>query len=130
MRLAVLPLVLALLATPAAAQIGINGTRQAASTGPVDIVIGPLAHCSRSDRRAYVAMVGREARGVERERLLMDYRRLRYAGSGLTEEEKAALDARARQIDAEAGRAWRYSSYERSARRHQRAGERRHRSGC
>ena len=130
MRLAVLPLAFLALAVPAAAQIGINGTRQAATTGPVDIAINPLSRCGRSSRGAAIAMAGRAARGVERERLAMDYRRLRYAGSGLTEAEQAALDARARRLETEAGRAYRYSSYERRSHgRHAREG-RRHVRGC
>jgi len=137
MRLAVptLACALALAATPAAAQIGINGTRQAATTGPVDIAIGPVSRCGRSNGGALAAMAGREARGVERERLAMDYRRLHYAGGGLTEAEEAMLEARARRLEAEAGRAYRYSSYERgshdrSARRRHGAGGRRPQRGC
>jgi hypothetical protein len=117
-------------AAPAGAQIGINGTRQAATTGPVDSAIGRLSRCGRSSRGAFNAMAGREARGVERERLAMDYRRLRYAGSGLTEAEEAVLEARARRLEAEAGRAWRYSSYERGAYRRHAAGGRRSHRGC
>jgi hypothetical protein len=61
----------------------------------------------------------------------MDYRRLRYAGSGLTEAEAALLDARERRLEAEAGRAWRTPSYTSGARRrhHAAAGRRPHR-GC
>lgn len=128
MRLAVLSVAL-VLAAPAAAQIGINGTRQAASATPADIAISPLSRCGRSNRRAYVAMAGREARGVRREQLEMEYRRLRYAGSGLTEAEEAVLEARARRLEDEAGRAYRHSTYERRAHRRL-AGARRQSRGC
>ena len=98
MRLAVLPLAFLILAAPAAAQIGINGTRQAATTGPIDIPIGSLSRCGRASREA-VALAGRGARGVERERIEMRYRRLRYAGSGLTPAEQEALEQQEERLD-------------------------------
>jgi len=126
MRRAVLPLALLLAAIPpAAAQIGINGTRQAATTGPVDIPIGPLSRCGRNSSRVANAMAGRAARGVARERLAIDERRLRYAGGGLTEAEEAALAARERRLDAEAGRAYRRPSYYEAGVRRRHAAERR-----
>lgn len=109
MRFAVLPLAL-VLAAPATAQIGINGTRQAASARDVEIMLSPLSRCG--NRREVAIAAGSAARGVERERILMDYRRLRYASGGLTEAEEAMLEARARQLEAEVGRSYRYSSYE------------------
>jgi hypothetical protein len=128
-RIVAAPLAIALLAfaaAPGAAQIGINGTSQAASTGEVEITFNALSRCRRN--RQAIAMAGSGARAVERERLLMDYRRLRYAGSGLTEAEAALLDARERRLEAEAGRAWRTPSYTSGARRRH-PGVRSHR-GC
>jgi hypothetical protein len=124
---AALPLVFA---AQASAQVGINGTRQAASTGVVEIVVNPLSRCGRGDRGAVAAAAGSGARGVERERLIMDYRRLRYAGSGLTEAEAALLEARARRLEAGAGRGYRYHSYESGAGRRHAAGGYRNRHGC
>jgi hypothetical protein len=117
-------------AAPAAAQIGINGTRQAAGTRDVEIVINPVSRCSRGDPRAVAAAAGSEARAVERERIAMDYRRLRYASGGLTDAEAAALAARERRLEAEAGRAYHYSSYESYERRRYAAGAPRYRHNC
>lgn len=76
MRLAILPVAVLLAAAPAAAQIGINGTRQAASTGEGEIALNTLSRCGRSSREAN-ALAGRAARGVQREQLAMTYRRYR-----------------------------------------------------
>jgi hypothetical protein len=114
MRLCLLPLALAI-AAPATAQIGINGARQAAGTRDVESRFSPFSRCG--SRREVAMAAGSTARAVERERILMDYRRLRYASGGLTEAEAAMLEARARQLEAEVGRSYRYSSYENYERR-------------
>jgi hypothetical protein len=121
-------LLLAFAAQPGAAQIGINGTRQAASTGGVEIRFSPVSRCGRN--RVAIALAGSEARAIQREQLAMDYRRLRYAGGGLTEAEAAALDRRARRIELEVGRAYRAPPYGFNSRRYGRADGRRAHRGC
>ena len=99
MRFAIPPLAFILFATtPAAGQIGINGTRQAATTGYGEMALDTLSSCGPSSREAN-AQAGRAARGVERERLTMTYRRYRYADGGLSEAEEAALARQERYID-------------------------------
>jgi hypothetical protein len=99
MRRAALPLAFALLAaSPAAGQIGINGTRQAATTGEGELALNTLSRCGRSSREAN-ALAGRAARGAERELLTMTYRRYRYADGGLSEAEEAALARQEQYID-------------------------------
>jgi hypothetical protein len=126
-----LPVILStiLSATPAAAQIGINGTRQAAATGNVDIRLSPFSRCGAGNREA-AALAGGQARAVQREWLTMEYRRLRYAGSGLTEAEAEMLEQRARSIERAARYGYRgqHSAYD--GRRSNGAGGRRPRSRC
>ena len=99
MRFAIPPLAFILFAaSPAAGQIGINGTRQAATTGEGEMALNTLSSCGRSSREAN-ALAGRAARGVERERLAMTYRRYRYADGGLSEAEEAALARQEQYID-------------------------------
>ena len=116
-------------AAPGSAQVGINGTRQAASATDVEISLNPLSRCGRSGRRA-AALAGAEARAVERERLLMDYRRTRYAGSGLTEEEAALLDERARRLETGVSRAYNPTPYRSEAGRGHSGRGRRSYRGC
>lgn len=99
MRFAIPPLAFILFAaSPAAGQIGINGTRQAATTGEGEMALNTLSSCGRSSREAN-ALAGRAARGVERERLTMTYRRYRYADGGLSEAEEAALARQEQSIE-------------------------------
>ena len=115
MRLAI-PMLALLIATPAAAQIGINGTRQAASTGgDIEVRLGPRGRCSRN--REANAMAGRAARSVERARIEIDYRRYRYAGGGLTDAEEAALERREERLDRAASSGYRSYGYRYDARR-------------
>ena len=114
MRFAALPLAFVLFAaSPAAGQIGINGTRQAATTGEGEMALNTLSSCGRSSREAN-AMAGRAARGVERERLTMTYRRYRYADGGLSEAEEAALARQEQSIDDAARSGYRRSYAESS----------------
>lgn len=109
MRFAILPLAcIVVAAAPAAGQIGINGMGQAATTGEGELALNTLSRCGRSSREAN-ALAGRAARGVERERLAMTYRRYRYADGGLSDAEAEALARQERSID-EAAR----SGYRRS----------------
>ena len=99
MRLAALPLAFVLFAaSPAAGQIGINGTRQAATTGDGEMALNTLSRCGRSSREAN-AQAGRAARGVERERLTMTYRRYLYSNGGLSEAEEEALARQERYLE-------------------------------
>lgn len=99
MRFASLSLAAILLvASPAAGQIGINGSRQAATTGDMEISLNALSRCGRSSREAN-ALAGRAARGVEREQFAMTYRRYRYADSGLSDAEEEALARQEQRIE-------------------------------
>lgn len=103
MRLALpLAFVLALTATPAAAQLGINGTRQADAAqrgGPVLIVRGQgyRSDLRRIDRRTRLARergeISRcEARAIRRQVSAIRATGYAYAASGLSDAELAALD--------------------------------------
>jgi hypothetical protein len=104
MRLAVLPLAFVLAATPAAAQIVINGSHQA-SAGQRERGApmtrsgwsGELAMIDRDARedREAGAISRREARALHRGTALIRSLGATYAANGLTEAEIAALDSQA-----------------------------------
>ena len=102
MRLAVLPLALLLAATPAAAQIVINGSHQASASqrdrgAPMARSgwSGELAMIDRDARedREAGAISRREARAIHRGTGLIRSLGSTYAANGLTEAELAALES-------------------------------------
>lgn len=104
MRLAALPLVLVLAATPAAAQIVINGSHQASASQrdrgtPMARSgwSGELAMIDRDARedRAAGNITRREARSIHRQTALVRSLGERYASDGLTDAELAALESQA-----------------------------------
>jgi hypothetical protein len=99
-----------LAAAPAAAQIGINGSRQAASTRDIEFPLNPLNRCGAARREAN-AIAGSATRAIERERITIDYRRARYAAGGLSDREAALLDYREEALDRSARASYRPNSY-------------------
>ncbi len=104
MRLAVLPLAFALAATPAAAQIVINGSHQASASqrergGPMQRAgwSGELdrIHHDTNEAREDGAISRRAARSIHRQEQMIRSLGSSYAANGLTDAELQVLDSQA-----------------------------------